>query len=64
MITFNVVKASHGWAVRTGGQMTTPFWSRGLAIREAGAMAAAIRRHGVCTQVFVEEAEHLGTGAL
>jgi len=64
MVTFNVVKERHGWAIRAGGQMTAPYWSRGLAIREADSMAANIRRHGMPTQVLIEEAEFLGTPAL
>lgn len=55
MITFKVVKQEYGWAVQTGAQMTTPFWSRALAIREAEALANAIRRHGVCAEVVIEE---------
>jgi len=35
MITFDVVKEEHGWAVRMGKRMTTPFRSREQAIREA-----------------------------
>lgn len=47
-----------------GESMTTPFWSRQLAISEAGGMAAGIRRHGVFTEVLIEEAETLAsTGA-
>jgi hypothetical protein len=40
-----------------GESMTTPFWSRKLAIREAGGMAAGIRRHGVIAEVLIEEAD-------
>jgi hypothetical protein len=40
-----------------GDSMTTPFWSRGLAIHQAGGMAAGIRRHGVVAEVLIEEAE-------
>jgi hypothetical protein len=54
MITFNVVKESHGWAVRVGLQMSAPFWSRDRAVREANSLAEAIRRHGQRTQVIVE----------
>jgi hypothetical protein len=63
MVTFKVVKERHGWAVRTGQQMTTPFWSRGLAIREADSMAANIRRHGMPTQVLIEDGEFPGAVA-
>lgn len=55
MITFAVVKEHYGWSVRMGEQMTTPFWSRLLAIREAERMAAKIRRHGAATQIVVQE---------
>lgn len=54
MITFNVVKEKHGWAVRMGERMTTPFWSRDLAIREANCLADAIRCHGACAEVIIE----------
>jgi len=56
MITFNVVKEQHGWAIRMGGRMTTPFWSRDLAIREANCLADSIRCHGERTEVIVEGA--------
>jgi hypothetical protein len=56
MITFNVVKDQHGWAVRMGDRMTTPFWRRDLAIREAICLAEAIRRHGEGAEVIVESA--------
>jgi hypothetical protein len=54
MITFNVVKEQHGWAIRMDERMMTPFWSRDLAIREANRLAHAIRCHGECTEVLVE----------
>jgi hypothetical protein len=54
MITFKVVKEPHGWAIRMDERMTTPFWSRDLAIREANCLAEAIRCHGECTEVIVE----------
>ena len=56
MITFDVVKEQHGWAIRMGG-MKTLFWSRNLAIREANCLADAIRSHGECAEVFVEGAD-------
>lgn len=59
MITFNVVKEQHGWAVRSGACMMTPFWSRDLAIREANCLADAIRRHGQHTEVIIECVEAL-----
>lgn len=54
MITFNVVKEKHGWAIRLGEGITTPFWSRDLAIREANCLADAIGCHGERTEVVVE----------
>jgi hypothetical protein len=54
MITFNVVKEKHGWAIRMGERMTTPFWSRDLAIQEAICLANAIRCHGECAEVVVD----------
>ena len=57
MIIFNVVKEQHGWAIRMDDRMVTPFWSRDLAIREANRLALAIRCHGECTEVVVEEAD-------
>lgn len=56
MITFNVVKEQHGWAIRMDKRMMTPFWSRDLAIREANCLASALRRHGACAEVVVEGA--------
>jgi hypothetical protein len=57
VLTFSVVKEQHGWSVRMGERMTTPFWSRDLAIREANCLADAIRRHGECAEVIVEGAD-------
>ena len=57
MITFKVVKEPHGWAIRMDDRMVTPFWSRDLAICEANRLALAIRCHGECTEVVVEEAD-------
>ena len=57
MITFRVVKEQHGWAIRMGEGMMTPFWSRDLAIRQANSLAAAIRCHGECAEVIVEGAD-------
>ena len=54
MIIFNVVKEEHGWSVKMGQKMTTPFWSRTVAISEANRLAAAIRRHGELTEVVIE----------
>ncbi len=57
MITFKVVKEQHGWAIRMGEGVTTPFWSRDSAIREAHCLAAAIRCHGECAEVIIEGAD-------
>ena len=54
MITFKVVKEQYGWAIRMGEGVTTPFWSRDLAIREAHCLAAAIRCHGERAEVIIE----------
>jgi hypothetical protein len=54
VITFNVVKEPHGWAIRMGERMTTPFRSKDLAVREANCLAQAIRRHGERTEVVIE----------
>lgn len=54
MLTFKVVKETHGWAVRLGEQMSTPFWSRDSAVQEARCLAEAIGRHGAHTEVIVE----------
>ena len=57
MITFKVVKEQHGWAIRMGEGVTTPFWSRGSAIREAHCLAVAIRCHGKRAEVIIEGAD-------
>lgn len=57
MITFNVVKEPHGWAIRMGERMTTPFWSKDLAVQEANSLAHAIRCHGERTQVIIQDAD-------
>ena len=54
MHTFKVVKEPHGWAVRLGPGMCTPFWSETLAIREAERLCQALRAHGVAAEVIVE----------
>ncbi len=54
MITFKVMKEQHGWAVRMGEGVMTPFWSRDSAIRQAHCLAAAIRCHGERTEVIIE----------
>ncbi len=62
MITFNVVKEQHGWAIRMGAGMTTPFRSRDLAICEAHRLADAIRCHGQCAQVVTEGVDSTDSG--
>ena len=57
IIIFKVVKEQHGWAIRMGERMMTPFWSRDLAVREANCLADAIRCYGECTEVIVEGAD-------
>jgi hypothetical protein len=59
MVTFRVVKEKHGWSVKTGQPMTTPFWSRDAAVRAANRLAAAIRSHGEHTEVIIEAAPAL-----
>ncbi len=54
MIRFSVVKETHGWSVRMGERMTTPFWSKDRAVWEANRLADAIRRHGARTEVIIE----------
>jgi hypothetical protein len=68
MIIFNVVKETHGWAVRLDDRMSTPFWSRDLAIQEAYGLAETIRRHGAGVSVKIEgcapnDARHLERAA-
>lgn len=53
MITFDVIEDPHGWNVRMGERMSTPFWSKALAIQEANCLAEAIRRHGQSTRVLI-----------
>jgi hypothetical protein len=57
MRTFSVVKEQHGWAVRMGEQMCTPYWSKDLAVREANCLADALRLHGECVEVIIEGAD-------
>lgn len=54
MQTFRVVKEHHGWAVRLGDSMSTPFWTRAMAIREAECLCESLRRHGVMAQISIE----------
>jgi|HubBroStandDraft_1064217.scaffolds.fasta_scaffold2045785_2 hypothetical protein len=54
MHTFEVVRQSHGWAVRLGPGMSVPFRTRPMAIREAERLCASLRRHGVTASVGIE----------
>ena len=54
LIVFNVAKEQHGWAIRMGETMMTPFWSRQAAVREAHCLAASLRQHGAAIRVLVE----------
>jgi hypothetical protein len=56
MVTFNVVRQEHGWAVQMGSSMTMPFRLRDMATREANSLADGIRRHGEIADVVVEAA--------
>ncbi len=55
MHVFKVVKEPYGWAVRLDSGMTTPFWSRAMAIREANCLCDALRSHGEQAEVLAEE---------
>ena len=54
MISFRVTRERHGWAVRIGDHMVTPFWSKQKAIGRANDLAESIRLHGQHTEVTVE----------
>lgn len=54
MITFRVAKEPCGWAVQMDQHMTTPFRTLDLAVREANALAGALRAHGQLTEVIVD----------
>jgi hypothetical protein len=54
MHSFKVVRDRFGWAVRLG-PMTTPFWSLAAAVREANALCAGLRMHGVAAEVVIED---------
>ena len=54
MITFKVVKETHGWSVRLGEQMTTPFWSKASAVQEANRLAETLGAHGEYAEVLVD----------
>ncbi|MBY0563201.1 MAG: hypothetical protein K2P58_03355 [Hyphomonadaceae bacterium] len=56
MRTFEVVKLTCGWSVRSGVAVTTPCRSRAAAIAEAERMAERIRCHGEGVQVIVVDA--------
>lgn len=54
MRTFKVVKEPHGWSVRLGESMATPFWARDLAIQEANCLCQALLSHGESAEVMIE----------
>ncbi|MFZ5720148.1 MAG: hypothetical protein ACOY5Y_11875 [Pseudomonadota bacterium] len=54
MHVFKVVKEPYGWAVRMDEAMSTPFWSRELAVQEANCLCDELRSHGVLAEVIVE----------
>ena len=54
MIRLSVVREEHGWSVRIGQQMSSPFRRRDAAIREARRLAAGIRSHGERVEVAIE----------
>lgn len=54
MITFRVARELHGWSVQTP-HMTTPFRTRDVAIKEANALAQALRAHGQYTDVIIDQ---------
>ena len=64
MFTFTVVEEKHGWAVRVGDSMKTPFRSRAIAIREAHNLAQALRGHGELTQVVIETLDAAESGPI
>ena len=57
MHTFKVVKEIHGWAVRLGPCMSTPFRTRAGALLNAEQMCASLRAHGQLAEVVVEGLE-------
>ena len=61
MIVFSVVKEPFGWAISTGGCMTTPFRTRDCAVREAHCLANAIRSHGQDTEVVILDEDECAT---
>jgi hypothetical protein len=63
MHTFKVVRERFGWAVQVGPAMTTPFWSRAAALREANLLCEGLRNHGVAAEVVEEEDQGAEPGA-
>lgn len=61
MIVFSVIKEPFGWAISTGGCMTTPFRTRDCAVREAHCLANAIRSHGQDTEVVILDEDECAT---
>ena len=46
MITFEVIRDSHGWAVRRDNSMMMPASCRAAAVAAAEQMVSALSRHG------------------
>lgn len=55
MLSFKVVKENYGWAVRLGDGMSTPFWTRSGAVREAYRLCEGMRSHGVAAEVILDD---------
>jgi hypothetical protein len=53
MITFEVVKDSHGWAVRRDNSMMMPASCRAAALAAAEQMVSALSRHGQAAKIEV-----------
>jgi alkanesulfonate monooxygenase SsuD/methylene tetrahydromethanopterin reductase-like flavin-dependent oxidoreductase (luciferase family) len=53
-IIFRVGREKHGWAIRIGDHMMTPFWSKPRAIDRAHHLANALRSHGQDVEVTIE----------
>jgi hypothetical protein len=53
MVTFEIVKESYGWAVRSGDCMMMPAWCEAVAVAEAERMVSDLRRNGQQAQITV-----------
>ncbi len=54
-VCLRVVKEPHGWAVRLGEGLMTPFRSCDRAVDHANGYAEALRAHGQVVEVLVEQ---------